>query len=54
MKLQTTDAQVDHLQHTVNERRQGSTTVRVNAEALRNLLLDHHAMAGQVARRVAA
>lgn len=44
MKIVTTDEQVEHLQHTVNERRAGSKTVRVNAEALRNLLLDHHAM----------
>lgn len=44
MKLATTDAQAEHLQHSVNERRVGSKTVRVDAEALRNLLLDHHAM----------
>lgn len=54
MKLQTTDAQVEHLQHAVNERRQGSSTVRVNAEALRNLLLDHHALAERVSQRAAA
>lgn len=47
-KLATTDAQALDLQHAVNERRAGSATVRVNAEALRNLLLDHHVLVGKL------
>lgn len=48
MKLATLDRQVEHLQHAVNERRAGSKMVRVDAEALRNILLDHHAMADKL------
>lgn len=47
MKLKTTDTQVLALQDVVNEARESSETVRVSKDALRNLLLDHHEMAGK-------
>ena len=48
VKLKTTDAQVNDLQTTVNEARKGSDYVRVPITSLRNLLLDHHEMAGKL------
>lgn len=47
----TTDEQIEHLQHSVNECRIGSKTIRVDVAALRNLLLDHHAMADKLTKR---
>lgn len=44
MKLATTDTQVLALQQVVNEARESSEAVKVSKAALRNLLLDHHAM----------
>lgn len=51
MKLHTNDTQLNGLQHAVNEAREGSESIRVNKEALRRLLLDHHAMNGALSRR---
>lgn len=48
MKLATTDTQVLALQDVVNEAREGTETVKVSKAALRNLLLDHHAMADKL------
>jgi hypothetical protein len=48
MKLTTTDTQALALQKRVNEARANAKTVDVDREALRNLLLDHHAMAGKL------
>lgn len=50
MKLTTTDKQLHHLQHAVNESRQSSTKVSVDKASLRNLLLDHHQLNGALAR----
>lgn len=49
--LNTTDQQLKDLQHAVNEARAGSETIRVDKEALRRLLLDHHKLYGLASRR---
>ena len=51
INLQTTDTQLNALQHSVNEAREGTETIRVSREALRRLLLDHYAMNGALTRR---
>ncbi|CAB4165093.1 hypothetical protein UFOVP823_8 [uncultured Caudovirales phage] len=51
LTLKTTDTQLRHLQHSVNEAREGSEGIRVSKAALAALLLDHHAMNGALARR---
>jgi hypothetical protein len=44
VKLSTSGDQLNALQHSVNEARDTSETIRVDRAALRALLLDHHAM----------
>lgn len=51
LNLHTTGEQLNALQHSVNEAREGSESVRVDKAALRNLLLDHHALCGVVIGR---
>ncbi len=51
MRLVTTDPQLHHLQHAVNEARAGSASVRVDKAALVALLKDHHTMYGALTAR---
>ena len=46
----TTKDQLFKLQKAFNESRKGSTSIRVDREALGNLLKDHHRLAGALAR----
>lgn len=47
-QLRTSDTEVNALQHAANEARSDSKVIKVDLAALRNLLLDHHEMAGLV------
>jgi len=44
----TDDTQLNSLQHAVNEARSDSKTIKVDREALRRLLLDHHDLTGRL------
>lgn len=47
-ELNTTDEEVNELQHAVNEARSDSKVIKVSKEALSHLLLDHYEMAGRM------
>lgn len=51
IKLKTLEKELRSLQHAVNEARPTSASIRVDRMALFNLLQDHYAMNGALARR---
>lgn len=51
MKLSTTDTQLHALEQAEAKARDGTGTVKVPREALRNLLRDHIALNGEVMRK---
>lgn len=51
LTLSTTEAQLRSLQKTVNESRKGAESIRLDREAVRLLLQDHHLMYGALTKR---